>query len=135
MSTDWSPLSATRRSPAISTVTATGSQSWAARDGPPCPVLPQTPVPATVKRCPAVTACPKSVPVTAGSTRTRQLAVSAMKRSPAASTATPVGWSSSLAVAASPSPLKPALPVPATVTAVRDPARSSWTRCAVASAT
>ncbi len=70
----------------------------------------------------------------AGSTRTRQLAVSAMKRSPAASTATPVGWSSSLAVAASPSPLKPAAPVPATVTAVRDPARTSCTRCAVASA-
>ena len=44
-----------------------------------------------------------------------------MNRSPAASTATPVGWSSSLAVAARPSPLKPAAPVPATVTAVRDP--------------
>jgi hypothetical protein len=37
--------------------------------------------------------------------RTRQLAVSAMKRSPAASTATPVGASRALLVAASPFPL------------------------------
>ena len=44
-----------------------------------------------------------------------------MKRSPPPSTATPVGWSSSLAVAARPSPLKPAVPVPATVTAGAGP--------------
>ena len=93
-------------------VTATGFHNWAAASGPPCPELPQTPVPATVKRCPPVTACPNNVVVPAGSTRTRQLAVSATKRSPAASRATPVGWSSSLAVAASPSPLYPAEPVP-----------------------
>ena len=31
-STDWSPLSATRRSPATSTATATGFHSWAARE-------------------------------------------------------------------------------------------------------
>ena len=98
-STDWSPLSATRRSPAASSVTATGIPQLCRVQRPALPVLPHTPVPATVKRPPARTACPKRVVVTAGTTRTRQLAVSAMKRSPAASTATPVGSSSSLAVA------------------------------------
>ena len=72
-----------RRSPPL------GPRAAPPRSGPPCPALPQTPVPATVKRCPAVIGCPKSVVVAAGSTRTRQLAVSAMKRSPAASTRHP----------------------------------------------
>ena len=44
-------------------VTATGFHNWAAASGPPCPELPQTPVPVTVNRCPPVTACPNSVPV------------------------------------------------------------------------
>jgi len=42
--------------------------------------------------------------------------------------------SRALAVPGSPSPLKPPVPVPATVTARRDPARTSCTRCAVGSA-
>ena len=65
-----------------------------------------------------------------------------MKTSPARSTATPVGWSRSLAVAGNPSPLNPAVPVPATVTRYGDVARwslrppcISCTRWAVASAT
>ena len=77
---------------------------------------------------------PKSVTLRAASTRTLQLAVSAMIRSPAPSTATPVGSSSSLAAATRPSPLKPARPVPATVTTARPVGRTTWTRCAVASA-
>ena len=77
---------------------------------------------------------PKSVALRAASTRTLQLAVSAITRSPLPSTATPVGSSSSLAVPARPSPLKPARPVPATVTTARPVGRTTWTRCAVASA-
>ena len=118
-----------------STATATGSHSCAAATGPPWPAVPQTPVPATVERCPAVIVCPKSVTLRAGSTRTLQLEVSAMKTSPEPSTATAVGSLSWLAGPASPSPLKPACPVPATVTTVRrPPGRTTCTRCAVASA-
>src|SRR3974390_2253187 len=53
MSTDWSPRSATSRSPERSTATATGFHSSADTSGPPCPVVPQTRVPVTGERLPA----------------------------------------------------------------------------------
>ncbi len=63
MSTDWSPLSATSRSPAPSTATASGSHSWAPATGPPWPTVPHTPVPVTVYMWPAAMDWPNSVVV------------------------------------------------------------------------
>ena len=58
-----------------------------------------------------------SRPICAGTSRTRQLPVSAMNRSPAASSTIPAGASSSASTALCPSPPNPGDPVPATVIA------------------
>jgi hypothetical protein len=65
---------------------------------------------------PATTAWPYRRPSDAATSRSRQLAVSATRRSPWGSTAIPVGSSSSLRSAGPPSPPNPGAPVPATVT-------------------
>jgi hypothetical protein len=96
--------------------------------GPPLPVSPQMPVPATVVM----------MPVAAETLRTAQLLVSAMNRLPERSTAIPVG-KSSLALLAGPwSPVYPVAPVPAIVvmmpcgstlrlTLLSTPAGHGWT--------
>ena len=96
-----------KRSPAASVARATGGGSAWLRHGPP----------ATVTMDPARTRRPKETPLRAGTSRTRQLPVSAMKRSPPLSSAMPLGASSSARAAAPRSPLNPGRPVPATVVA------------------
>ena len=84
--------------------TFAGQMSRAAVAGPPSPLKPCTPVPATVVMIPS------------GLTfRTRLLSVSAMKRFPCPSAVTPQGRASIALVAGPPSPLKPYDPFPATV--------------------
>ncbi len=73
--------------------------------------------PAMVAMSPAWTATPNESPDLAATSRTRQLPVSAMNRSPTAFSTIPVGASSSASTALCPSPLNPGDPVPATVTA------------------
>src|SRR5204863_9386421 len=96
-----------KRLPAPSRATPAGKLSAAAVATPPSPAKSQVPpVPATVL----------IVPVVAATLRMTQLPLSAMKRLPAPSRATPAGELSSAAVAAPPSPAKPqAHPAPATV--------------------
>ncbi len=104
--------SAMKRLPAASTATPVGEYSSALVAGPPSPERPKAPLPATVLMTPA-----------GDTSRTRLLPWSAMKRSPAASTANPTGLParlSSAAVAGPPSPLKPRVPLPATVVIVPD---------------
>src|ERR1039457_3865884 len=95
--------SAMKRLPALSTATSLGWFSSAAVAGPPSPLKPAVPLPATVLIVPAAV------------TFRMRLLPSAMKRLPALSTAMPAGWNSSAEVAGPPSPLKPAVPLPATV--------------------
>src|SRR5439155_182905 len=101
------PLSAMKRSPEPLRVRPTGRLSLAFVAAPPSPPKSQAPpVPATVL----------IVPVVAATLRMTQLPLSAMKRLPAPSRATPAGELSSAAVAAPPSPAKPQThPAPATV--------------------
>src|SRR2546428_13982491 len=61
------------------------------------------------------------IPVAATTRRIRSLFASAIKRLPAASTAIPVGVESRALVAGPPSPLKPAMPVPAPVVMIPVP--------------
>ena len=100
------------RLPTPSTATPAGKNSRAAVAGPPSPLKPLLPVPATVVMTPAVSTL-----------RIRWFHVSAMKRLPAPSTATSAGKNSRAAVAGLPSPLNPWLPKPATV--VMTPAEST----------
>src|ERR1700722_10968115 len=65
--------------------------------------------------CPACIRTENWVPVSAGTSRTLQLSVSATNKFPSRSIATPLGASSSAEDAAPPSPEKPAVPVPASV--------------------
>ena len=101
------PVSAMKRLPAPSSTTSIGKLSSAAVAAPPSPANPHAPpIPATVL----------IAPVAATTLRITQLPVSAMKRLPAPSRATPVMLLSSAAVAGPPSPAKPDIPgVPATV--------------------
>ena len=89
------PLSATKRFPAVSRARPVGMLSSAEVAAWPSPLYPNVPQPATV----VITPVPRST------LRTTLFPLSAMKRSPAASTATPVGSSSSADVAAPPLPL------------------------------
>ena len=93
--------------PAPSTATPLGrlNRAWTAE--PPSPPNPVRPVPATVLIVPD-----------ASTLRIRLLSISAMKRLPALSTATPKGKSSCASVAGPPSPPNPLRPVPATVVIV-----------------
>ena len=90
------------RLPAPSSATLRGAPSCAAVAAPPSPN--DDPPPATVEIFPEESTL-----------RMRLLFTSAMYRLPAASSATSWGLLSCAAVAAPPSPLKPAVPVPATV--------------------
>ena len=87
--------------PAPSTATPLGLFSWAAVAGPPSPLNPASPVPAAVLMTPAESTL-----------RIRWLAVSAMKRLPAPSAATPLGNLSRAEVAG---PLSPTSREPANV--------------------
>ena len=97
--------SAKNRSPAASTERPRGLSISAAVASPWSPVEPAVPLPATVMMS----------PVAATSSRIRLLFASAMNRSPAASRAMLLGAFSSAAVASPLSPVKPAVPLPATV--------------------
>ena len=98
---------AMKRLPAVSTATALGAGSAAVAHGPP----------ATVRISPACPCWPKVTPALAVTSRTRQLPVSAMNRSPDASSAMPEGSWSCAPTAAPPSPANPGMPVPAMVVA------------------
>ena len=100
-------LSATNSLPVASKAKPMGTLSSAAVAAPPSPANPHAPpIPATVL----------IAPVAATTLRITQLPLSAMKRLPAPSRATPVVVLSSAAVAGPPSPAKPDIPgVPATV--------------------
>src|ERR1022692_977423 len=100
----WLPVSAMNRLPKASTATPYGTLSCASVAGPPSPLNPAVPVPATVVIIPP-----------ADTFRIRWLPASAMNRLPAASTNTPAGLDIWAAMARPPSPLNPAVPVPATV--------------------
>ncbi len=91
-------------SPSGSTVRLVGSCSCALVAGPPSPLKPDVPIPATVEMNPL-----------RSTIRTRALRRSAIKRLPALSNAMPVGFCSCALVARPPSPLNPGVPVPATV--------------------
>jgi hypothetical protein len=95
-------VSEIRRSPALSTATPCGWPSSAPMAGPPSPEYPYVPFPATVVMAPA-----------ALTMRIALLAESAMKRSPALSTATAAGKYSPALVAGPPSPKYPPPPPPA----------------------
>ena len=99
-------LSAMKTLPAPSTATPVGELSSAAVAGPPSPAKSQKPpVPATVLIVPVV-----------ATLRMTQFPLSAMKRLPTPSRATPAGWLSSATVAGPPSPVKSNIPaIPATV--------------------
>ena len=124
----WLLASAIKRLPAASMATPIGEFSWALGAGPPSPLKPIAPVPATVVM----------IPVPAVTRRMRWWAVSAMKRFPVASTVAPIGKNSCAPVAWPPSPT---LPPPATVMMIPVPpqARGTWlpmtrTRLSAASA-
>src|ERR1039457_6435691 len=91
------------RLPAESAATPPGPANWALVAGPLSPLKPSVPLPATVVITPFETL------------RTREFQASAMYRLPAASTATPEGQYNWARVAGPLSPLKPAVPLPATV--------------------
>src|SRR5436189_1417303 len=94
-----------KRFPALSTATLSGPDSAAEVAGPPSPLKPIVPLPATV-----VMTC-----VAASIRRIRLFIESAMNRFPALSTATPCGSFNCDAAAGPPSPLKLYVPLPATV--------------------
>ena len=89
------PESVKKRSPWLSTATLFGAAISAAVAGPPSPVLPNWPSPATVVM----------TPVRAFTSRMTLLVLSAMKTSPLPSTATPVGLVNAALIAGPPSPL------------------------------
>ena len=98
---NWSPM---KRLPAPSSATPLGPLKLALVAGLPSPLNLRVPLPATVVMIPE------------GSTlRMRWLARSAMKKLPLPSTATPLGKAKPALVAGAPSPLKPEMPLPATV--------------------
>src|SRR5215813_15405432 len=90
-----------KRLPLVSTATVFG-ESRAAVAGPPSPLKPDVPSPATVEMTPSGVIL-------------RMRLDAATKRLPAPSAATPVGEEIWAAVAGPPSPLKPDVPSPATV--------------------
>src|SRR6185437_2942101 len=96
-------VSAIRAAPSAVAVTPRGLLSWALVAGPSSPLLPAVPVPATREITPA-----------ADTFRTTLLLLSAIRNPPSAVTATPPGALSWASVAGPPSPLLPAVPVPAT---------------------
>ena len=102
-------LSAMKRLPEPSTATPVGVLKLALVAGPPSPLKPLTPFPATVVM----------TPVSAATRLMRPLAQSAMSTLPPPSTATPRGYDKLALVAGSLSPLKPPYgppkPFPATV--------------------
>ncbi len=104
--------------PSGATVRPRGPSIFAAVAGPPSPKLVPVPPPATVVIVPSFTR------------RTRSLVVSATRMAPSGRTATAVGLLSWAAVAAPPSPVKPAVPFPATVVMVpsRATRRIRWSR-------
>ena len=93
--------------PAESTATPSGPFSHALRAAPPSPMKPRVPVPATVHMVPSGVTL-----------RTTSFPVSAMNKLPVESTATPNGPLICALVAAPPSPVNPAVPLPATVVMV-----------------
>ena len=98
------PLSVKRKPPSGVAATPQTPEICAAVAGPLSPLKPEFPVPATV------------VIIPAGETlRIRALLKSAIRKPPSAVAATAVGEWIWAAVAGPPSPLKPAVPVPATV--------------------
>ena len=97
-------VSVTYKLPRASKAKALGKFSWALVAGPPSPPKPAAPVPAKVETIPA------------GVTRRMRFeARSVINKLPAASNAMPVGWFSCALVACPPSPLEPAIPLPAKV--------------------
>ena len=106
------------RFPAASTATPTGLFNLADVADPLSPAKPTVPVPAT-----EVMIC-----VVALTSRIRLFSRSAINRFPAASTATPLGPFNCADVAAPASPVKPAVPFPATVMIKCDDASTRRTR-------
>ena len=94
------------RLPVPSVITLYGLFNDALVAAPPSPLKLAGPLPATVM----------IFPVALTISRIRLLARSAMNRLPALSIVRPIGTDNFAAVAAAPSPLKPAVPLPATVT-------------------
>ena len=92
------------RLPWSSTAVYVGELSWAWVAGPPSPLKPRTPVPATVATIPSGLTC-----------RMRLLPQSVMIRLPPRPTTTSKGALNCALAIGPPSPLKPATPVPATV--------------------
>ena len=103
--TRWLLESAMKTLPPPSTAISRGTFKLALVAGPPSPPNPATPFPATVVM----------MPVAVATRRTRWLLESAMNTLPAPSTATPDGFHNEALVPAPPSPLKPSVPLPATV--------------------
>jgi hypothetical protein len=102
--TTWLPASATHTLPSERWVTVNGLNRRDCWLGPPSPVYPTTPSPATVVMMPS-----------GQSLRTRLLFHSAIQSPPSAAGATPLGCMSWASRARPPSPLAPETPVPATV--------------------
>jgi hypothetical protein len=98
------PVSAIRNPPPANAATRAGALSAALVAAPPSPPNAAVPVPATVAMIPL-----------ADTRRMRLLPVSAIRNPPPGSAATPPGWLSCASWAPSPSPPKPADPLPATV--------------------
>src|ERR1700719_185699 len=94
-----------KTSPELSVATPRGWLRLALAAGPPSPEYTQVPVPTTVE----------ITPVEADTSRTRQLAESAIRMFPERSTATPEGLFTIALMACPPSPEYPQVPVPATV--------------------
>ena len=106
-----------RNPPSAVTATLAGASSWASVAGPPSPLSPGVPVPATRVITPA------------GETfRTTLFLVSAIRNPPSAVSATLAGRWSWASVAGPPSPLSPGVPVPATrvITPAGDTFRITW---------
>ncbi len=106
-------VSATMMFPEPSTARPLGNPSLALVAGPPSPTYPQCNNPVISGGVPASV---EMMPVEAETSRTKQLLVSAMKRFPKLSTATPEGSFNVALVAGPPSPeYQQEVPVPATV--------------------
>ena len=103
----WLSWSAMKRFPALSTATPPGAAKLASVAGPPSPLKPDVPFPATVVMTPEESTF-----------LIRWFWVSAMKRFPAPSTARPRGNCKVASVAGPPSPTKPGRPLPPPATVV-----------------
>ena len=102
-------VSAIRKLPSASATTLCGSCRLAAVAGPPSPLKPDTPFPATVVIVPS-----------ADTFLIRSLSISAIRKPPSAVGATANGMDSRASIAGPPSPANPSTPLPATVVIVPD---------------